>query len=119
VALGERASEPPRDGLSVLMSWPPQPPSPQKKYYIGRMSKDLSRFWVHRGGIEGFERWRKTGYIPQLLVRVVAPGFVAGFIIDDEVRRCAPILRRHLMGKTEVQAREIIARQGWKATILR
>lgn len=52
------------------------------------------------------------------LVRVVAPHFVAGFETDGSVRRCAPILRRDLAGKTDAQARIIIARKGWKASII-
>lgn len=52
------------------------------------------------------------------LVRVVAPYFVAGFETDGIVRRAAPILRRDLMGKTDDEARAIINRKGWKASLI-
>ena len=53
------------------------------------------------------------------LVRVIGPNFVAGFVeIDDKVRRAAPILRKHLLGKTEQEARDIIRRMGWKASVV-
>lgn len=59
----------------------------------------------------------------ETLVRVVADGgrpFVAGFIVhDDVVTRTAPILRRSLMGKTADEARAVIKRQGWRASIVR
>lgn len=51
------------------------------------------------------------------LIRVVAPHFVAGFETDGIVRRAAPILRR-LIGLTDDQARQIIARFGWKASVV-
>ena len=56
----------------------------------------------------------------ETLVRVVAPHFVAGFVVRDG--RCveaAPILRRHLMGRTVEEARAIIAGKGWRAHIVR
>lgn len=52
------------------------------------------------------------------LVRVVAPHFVAGFETDGVVRRAAPILGKHLLGKTDDQAREYIKSKGWKASIV-
>ena len=82
------------------------------------MSQALQQFWQHRGGLQGFETWRKTGKIPRLLVRVVAPHFVAGFEIDDEVRRTAPILKR-MLGMTEQQARAYIKAKGWRATVMK
>ena len=51
------------------------------------------------------------------LVRVVAPHFVAGFETDGVVRRAAPILKG-LVGKSDDYAREVIARYGWKASII-
>jgi hypothetical protein len=57
---------------------------------------------------------------PEKLVRVVSPYFVAGFVIHDgRVIDAAPILRKHVIGKTEDEAREIIYGRGWKATIVR
>jgi len=55
---------------------------------------------------------------PMRLVRVVAPKFVAGFLTDGRVRVCAPILRKYLFGRTDDEARAIIARRGWKASLL-
>lgn len=52
------------------------------------------------------------------LVRVVAPHFVAGFETDGIVRRCAPILKRWLLGKTDQEASAIIAQKGWEGTVL-
>jgi hypothetical protein len=55
------------------------------------------------------------------LIRVVCDGpkpFVAAFETDGVVRKCAPILRRHLLGKTDDEAREIIRRNGWKAAFV-
>lgn len=52
-----------------------------------------------------------------ILVRVVAPHFVAGFETDGTVRRAAPILKS-LVGKTNDEARAIIARKGWRASIV-
>jgi len=51
------------------------------------------------------------------LIRVVAAHFVAGFETDGVVRRAAPILQR-LVGKSDDYAREVIARYGWKASIV-
>jgi hypothetical protein len=55
------------------------------------------------------------------LVRVVCDDsrpFVAGFETDGVVRRSAPILRRSLIGKTDSEARKIIARMGWRANVV-
>jgi len=51
------------------------------------------------------------------LVRVVGPGFVAGFETDGIVRRTAPILKR-LRGMDDERARQYIARKGWKASVV-
>jgi hypothetical protein len=83
------------------------------------LSENFRRFWMLRGGASGFERWRQTGFIPEVLVSVDAPHFNAGFVITDRVIRCAPILRKHLMGKTESEARAIIKRNGWTAVVVR
>lgn len=52
------------------------------------------------------------------LVRVIGPKFVAGFETDGIVQRCAPILRKDLLGKTDEQARAHIVRKGWRAFIV-
>lgn len=55
-----------------------------------------------------------------MLVRVVAPHFVAGFVVEEG--RCtegAPILRRALLGRTPEQIREICAARGWRASIIK
>jgi hypothetical protein len=61
--------------------------------------------------------------VSEVLVRVVADGgrpFVAGFVVHDNVVTVtAPILRRFLLGKTADQARAVIKRQGWRASIVR
>jgi len=56
---------------------------------------------------------------PLKLVRVVAPHFVAGFESDGMVRNCAPILRRALLGKSDDEARRIIAAKGWRASLVK
>lgn len=56
---------------------------------------------------------------PLILVRVVAPSFVAGFETDGVVRRAAPILRRHILGMTDEQAARVIERKGWIAEAVR
>lgn len=52
------------------------------------------------------------------LVRVVASHFVAGFETDGIVRRAAPILYKKLIGRTDEEARAIIKRNGWKASVI-
>jgi hypothetical protein len=50
---------------------------------------------------------------------VVADRFVAGFVVEDgRVTACAPILKRHLAGKTEDDAKRVIAQQGWRAHLV-
>ena len=51
------------------------------------------------------------------LVRVVAPHFVAGFETDGRVRRAAPILK-YMIGWSDEQARNYMARKGWKASVI-
>jgi hypothetical protein len=51
------------------------------------------------------------------LVRVIGPGFVAGFETDGTVRRTAPILKA-LIGMTDAEARAHIKAQGWQASIV-
>jgi hypothetical protein len=54
-----------------------------------------------------------------MLVRVVAPDFVAAFIIENGiVQETAPILRSALFGKPVEEARRIISKRGWKASII-
>lgn len=54
-----------------------------------------------------------------LLVRVVAPHFVAGMILrDDTIVSAAPILR-WTIGKRRVWLSRYFRRKGWTATILR
>lgn len=53
------------------------------------------------------------------LVRVVGPGFVAGFETDGKrVWREAPILHE-LHSLTNDEARKIIAAKGWRATVVK
>lgn len=50
-----------------------------------------------------------------MLVRVVAPHFVAGFVMDgDRCVEAAPILR-WAIGKTDKELRAYFAAKGWKA----
>jgi hypothetical protein len=54
-----------------------------------------------------------------MLVRVVAPHFVAGFEIEsDRCYRAAPILR-WFVGLTSDQIRQHCKKRGWKALIVR
>ena len=53
-----------------------------------------------------------------VLVRVVAPHFVAGIVINRATKRCveaAPILR-WCEGKTADEIRRYIDRRGWEAS---
>lgn len=53
-----------------------------------------------------------------LLVRVVAPHFVAGFIVtNDRVTEAAPIIR-YLVGWESKRVRDYIARKGWRASVV-
>ena len=53
------------------------------------------------------------------LIRVVGPHFVAGFAIEDgKVIRAAPILSKSFIGLSEDDARKIIARFNWKASVI-
>lgn len=49
------------------------------------------------------------------LVRIVAPGFIAGFETDGIVRRAAPIIA-YMIGWNDDKARSYIRGRGWKAT---
>lgn len=54
-----------------------------------------------------------------MLVRVVAPHFVAGFVVEDgHVVETAPIIR-YMHRWTADRAREYIKRKGWRATIIK
>jgi hypothetical protein len=52
-----------------------------------------------------------------ILVRVVAPHFVAGFETDGVVRRAAPILKG-LVRMTDEEARAFIKSKGWTASVI-
>lgn len=52
-----------------------------------------------------------------ILVRIVAPHFVAGLETDGTVRRAAPIIA-YMIGWTDDQVREYVARKKWKASIV-
>ena len=80
---------------------------------------EFQQFWDLRGGPAAFEAWRQGALVPTILVRVVGPGFVAGFEVGETVVRAAPILRRWLMGKTEAEARAVIRERNWSATIVK
>lgn len=50
------------------------------------------------------------------LVRVVAPHFVAGLVVDDEyVIHAAPILR-YMVGWSVDRVRDYVAKKGWRAS---
>ncbi|MCS3552091.1 hypothetical protein [Bradyrhizobium japonicum] len=64
-------------------------------------------------------RSERTRFMDELLVRVTAPHFVAGFgSRRGVVATAAPILRKAL-GTTDDEARAIIKQNGWKASIVR
>jgi len=47
-----------------------------------------------------------------MLVRVVAPHFVAAFVFEDgRVKECAPILRKHVKGLNADQIRALCRRR--------
>jgi hypothetical protein len=52
-----------------------------------------------------------------LLIRVVAPHFVAGLITGDRVQHAAPILK-YMVGWSEQRAADYIASKGWHADIV-
>lgn len=54
-----------------------------------------------------------------LLVRVVAPHFVAGLVLDDAgiVRQAAPILK-WTIGKPRAYLRADFAKRGWRAEVV-
>ncbi len=53
-----------------------------------------------------------------ILVRVVAPHFVAGFDLDKgKVKRAAPIIQ-YMNGWSEQKARDYIIKKGWDARIV-
>lgn len=57
--------------------------------------------------------------VEETLVRVIAPSFVAGFgVRNGRCVEAAPILRRHLLGKTADEARAAIAARRWCAYIV-
>ena len=47
-----------------------------------------------------------------MLVRIVAPDFVAGFETDGTVRRAAPIIS-YMLGWPNVKVREHVKAKGW------
>lgn len=53
------------------------------------------------------------------LFRVVSHYFVAGYEATTKVQRCAPILRKHLQGKTCDEAFNYCIRQGWQVQELK
>lgn len=54
----------------------------------------------------------------EILVRVLAPHFVAGFVmVDDRCTEAAPILR-WAIGKGRDELRAYFIRRGWKASIV-
>lgn len=53
-----------------------------------------------------------------MLYIVDAKYFYAGFVTSNgKVTKAAPILRKHVMGKSEEQALAYIRRKGWKLII--
>lgn len=55
-----------------------------------------------------------------VLVRVVAPHFVAGIVArDGVVVRAAPILRRRVLGKNGREVAACCAREGWTWEVVR
>ncbi len=54
------------------------------------------------------------------LVRVVAPHFVAGFVMQGDIcTEAAPILRRWVLGRNREAIRRTMQAKGWQASILR
>ena len=52
-----------------------------------------------------------------MLVRIVAPDFVAGFETDGTVRRAAPIIS-YMLGWPNAKVREHVKAMGWRASIV-
>lgn len=53
-----------------------------------------------------------------MLVRVVAPHFVAGLVMDGAIcRHSAPILK-WAIGKNREELRAYFTRKGWKASVI-
>lgn len=52
-----------------------------------------------------------------ILVRIVAPHFVAGLETDGTVRRAAPIIR-YMVGWTDDKVRDYVKKKGWTASIV-
>jgi hypothetical protein len=48
-----------------------------------------------------------------ILIRIVAPRFVAGLEADTRVVRAAPILR-HLLGMSGAEVAAVCIRRGWR-----
>jgi len=54
----------------------------------------------------------------ELLIRVEAPHFTAGFIVDNMiVTKAAPIIN-YLIGKTEANARRYVQQKGWITSLI-
>lgn len=69
---------------------------------------------------QGFRKAEVVGSIPTggtILVRIVAPHFVAGFETDGTVRRAAPILR-YMVGWNDDKVRDYVKKKGWTASIV-
>lgn len=55
--------------------------------------------------------------LPPLLIRVVAPYFVAGLVTTSVVTESAPILA-YMIGWPEQKAADYIKRKGWEAEVV-
>jgi len=56
----------------------------------------------------------------ETLVRVVAPHFVAGLVVEGSYcADAAPILRRDCIGKSADELRAVFKIKGWRATKVR
>jgi len=91
---------------------------PKRRTSKQALSENFRRFWELRGGAFAYEQWRLTGKMPSITIQVRGPNFTAGAVITDHVTMCAPILRAHILGKTESEARAIIKRKGWTAIVV-
>lgn len=62
---------------------------------------------------------KKPNQTEETLVSVEGPNFSAGFtVVRGRVKRCAPILCKHLAGKTLEEALRIIKNKNWKVDII-